>query len=109
MAGSCAKILDLLRKGKTESTGIRGTITIQLYGKKDCHLCDVAKDVLYRVREEIPFDLQEIDIESREDLYGEFKEKIPVIFINGKQVFMYKINEKRLRRILGNASHGAQR
>jgi len=92
--------LNLLRKGQTESTGTRGTITIQLYGKKECHLCDVAKEVLYRVQEEIPFDLQEVDIESREGLYGEFKDRIPVVFINGKQTFMYKISEKRLRRIL---------
>ncbi len=84
-------------------------VTIRLYGKKDCHLCDLAKEVLHRIREEFPFEFQEIDIELSEDLFAEFKEKIPVVFIDGKQAFTYKINEKRLRRILSRASYSAQR
>ncbi len=87
-----------------------GTVaTVQLYGKKDCHLCDIAKEMLYRLREEFLFELQEIDIELSEDLFAEFKEKIPVVFIDGKQAFIYKINEKRLRRILTSASYGEKR
>ncbi len=77
-------------------------INVQLYGKKDCHLCDLAKEILYRLREEIPFDLQEVDIESSEDLYEKFKERIPVVFVDGKQAFTYKIHERRLRRILSS-------
>ncbi len=83
--------------------------TVKLYGKKDCHLCDIAKEILYRLREEFLFELQEIDIELNEDLFAEFKEKIPVVFIDGKQAFMYKINERRLRRILSSASDSEKR
>jgi glutaredoxin len=90
----------MLRKGASQPTFSDNAVRIQLYGKRDCHLCDLAKGVLYRVKKEFPFDLREIDIESSRDLYREFKDRIPVVFINGKETFMYKINEKRLRRIL---------
>jgi glutaredoxin len=73
---------------------------VQLYGKRDCHLCTVAREILSRVREEIPFDLQEIDIESDRDLYARFKEEIPVVFVDGKRTFTYRVHEGRLRRIL---------
>ncbi len=53
-----------------------------------------------RVRKEMPFDFQEVDIESRGDLYEKFKEEIPVVFINGERVFTYRVSDKKLRRIL---------
>ncbi len=79
-------------------------IKIQLFGKKDCHLCDLAKEILYRVKKEFPFDLQQIDIESSRDLVRELKDRIPVVFINGRETFVYKINEMRLRRLLRSQS-----
>lgn len=77
---------------------------IQLYVKKDCHLCSVAKGVLLKVQKKIPFEFQEIDIESERDLYAQFKEKIPVVFINGKRAFVYRVDEGELIRILGRGS-----
>jgi len=104
MTGSFKKMLTILRKHGPQPFNAGDTIKVQLYGKRDCHLCFQAKEVLSRVRKEIPFDFQEIDIESSKDLYAEFKERIPVVFIGGKQAFMYKINEKRLKRMLTSAS-----
>ena len=39
-------------------------IRVELYGKRDCCLCDDVKATLLKVRRDIPFDLHEIDIES---------------------------------------------
>ena len=75
-------------------------IRVQLYTKKGCSLCVVAREIILRVQKEIPFEFQEVDIESGDDLYEWFKEEIPVVFINGERVFTYKVNEKKLRRIL---------
>jgi glutaredoxin len=75
-------------------------LKVQLYTKKGCHLCVVAREIILRVLKEIPFEFQEIDIESRNDLYERFKEEIPVVFVNGQRAFTYRVHEEKLRRIL---------
>jgi glutaredoxin len=75
-------------------------LKVELYTKKDCSLCVVAREIILRVLKEIPFEFQEVDIESDEDLFEKFKEEIPVVFVNGERAFTYRVNEERLRRIL---------
>lgn len=79
-------------------------IKVEVYTKKNCHLCDVVKEKISRIKPVINFDLVEVDIESDKNLYEEFKEQIPVVFINGKKAFKYRVNEdefiKRLKRLL---------
>ena len=87
-------------------------LKVQLYTKKECPLCVVAREIILRVKKEIPFEFEEVNIESRDDLYKKFKEEIPVVCVNGERVFTYRVSEKRLRRILkrhqstGNGSRG---
>lgn len=75
-------------------------VKVELYTKKGCSLCVVAREIIFKVLEQIPFEFQEVDIESRDDLYERFKEEVPVVFVNGERAFTYKVNEKKLRRIL---------
>ena len=39
-------------------------IRVEVYGKRECCLCEEVKALLLKVQREIPFDLREIDIES---------------------------------------------
>ncbi len=75
-------------------------IKVEIYSKSDCHLCDEAKSVLSKVKQEIPFDFFEVDITSNRELFTEYKEQIPVVFICGKKAFKFRVNEKELRRKL---------
>ena len=75
-------------------------LKVQMYTKEGCHLCVVARKIILRVLEEIPFEFQEVDIESDEDLFEKFKEEIPVVFVNGERAFTYRVHEKKLRKIL---------
>jgi glutaredoxin len=75
-------------------------IRVEIYGKRDCRLCDDAKATLIRVRREVPFELDEIDIESTPELYESYKERIPLILINGHPAFKFRIDEDALRRRL---------
>ncbi|MBI4590670.1 MAG: glutaredoxin family protein [Candidatus Rokubacteria bacterium] len=75
-------------------------IVVEVYGKRDCCLCDEAKAVLLRVRREIPFDLREIDIESTPGLHEDYKERIPLILINGRPAFKFRVDVEALRRRL---------
>lgn len=75
-------------------------IKVEIYSKSDCHLCDEAKSVLLKVHKEIPFDFCEVDITNDQELFAEYKEQIPVVFINDRKAFKYRVNEKELRRKL---------
>lgn len=75
-----------------------------LYSKKDCHLCEIAKEKLRKIQKEFPFSLQEIDIEKDIGAFEKYKYLIPVIEIDGKITFNCKVNEAQLRKILSRRS-----
>ena len=70
--------------------------TVTLYGRAGCHLCDDARAVLERMRQERPFALREIDIESDPALHARYLERIPVIALDGDELFDYWVDEAQL-------------
>ena len=68
--------------------------------EKGCSLCVVAREIVLRLRKEIPFEFQEVDIESRGDLYERFREEVPVVFVNGERTFTRRVSERKLKRVL---------
>jgi len=75
-------------------------VNITIYSKKDCHLCDVAKETLLGIQQEFPFSIIEIDIESDKTVFEKYKHLIPVIEMDGKILFNYRVNAKELKNIL---------
>jgi len=75
-------------------------ITIEIMTKKDCSLCDDAKEIIEQVIAELPAELKMTDIESDLELFERYKEKIPVVLINGKESFVYKVHPITLRKKL---------
>ena len=73
---------------------------VTLYGRPGCHLCDVAREALERVRADAPFELREIDIEGDEELFKRYLERIPVVCLDGEELFEYHVDEATLRRRL---------
>jgi glutaredoxin len=73
---------------------------VVLYGRPGCHLCDEARAVLERVRAELPFALVECDIEQDEALLRAYLERIPVVALDGEELFDYVVDERELRRRL---------
>ncbi len=66
---------------------------LTLYGRPGCHLCDDARDVLLRVG--APFD--EVDIETDDELFKRYLERIPVVAIDGVDAFELFVDEEALR------------
>jgi hypothetical protein len=73
---------------------------VVLYSKPDCCLCDEALKILDRVQKVFPFVLRKIDILTDRGLYDQFKDEIPVVFIQSKKAFKYRIDESKLIRLL---------
>lgn len=77
-----------------------------LYGRPGCHLCDEAREALERVRAELPFALIERDIERDDELLKRYLERIPVVALDGEELFDYFVDEEELRRRLSAAGDG---
>ena len=78
-------------------------IIIEVMTKKDCCLCDDAKEVIEQVIAGIPAEIKMTDIESDPELYERYKERIPVVLINGEESFVYKVHPITLRKKLEQA------
>ena len=70
--------------------------TVTLYGRPGCHLCDEARDALERVRRDAPFELVERDIEADDDLLRRYLERIPVVALDGRELFDFFVDEQDL-------------
>ncbi len=77
---------------------------VRLYFASGCHLCDAARSVLEEVRARIPFELEEIDIGGDPELERRYRERIPVVAIDGDEAFTYFVHPDGLRRRLGAQS-----
>jgi glutaredoxin len=75
-------------------------ITIEIMTKKDCSLCDDAKEIIEQVIADMPAKIKMTDIESDPELLKRYKEKIPVVLINGEESFVYKVHPITLRKKL---------
>ena len=73
---------------------------ITLYGRPGCHLCDEARALLERVRADVAFRLDDVDIESDDVLHARYLERIPVVALDGEELFDFFVDERELRRRL---------
>jgi glutaredoxin len=75
--------------------------TVTLFSRPGCHLCEEARATLERLRRTTPFQIDEIDIERDDVLHARYLERIPVVAIEGEELFDYTIDEEALiQRIL---------
>jgi glutaredoxin len=77
---------------------------VTLYGKPGCHLCDEARAAVERVRAERPFELEEVDISLDPVLHRRYGERIPVLAVEGEELFDYVVDEEVLRERLDRVS-----
>lgn len=75
---------------------------LTLYGKAGCHLCEEASKVVRDVQMRHPFDLEEIDITRDPRLFALYKERIPVIAIDGQETLELVIESTELERALAS-------
>ena len=77
--------------------------TLTLISKPDCHLCDVAREVVETVLADLPEDsveVEELSIADDPALYAQWWEKIPVVLIDGELHGHWRVSPDRLRAAL---------
>jgi len=84
--------------------------TLTIISKPDCHLCDVAREIVDTVVAELPEDAVEVEVLSIQDdpaLYAQWWEKIPVILIDDRLHAHWRLSPERLRAALADAQAAA--
>jgi glutathione S-transferase len=77
-----------------------GGARVEVYGHADCGLCRTATAVLERLRAEFGFELVERDIAADPALHRAYFERVPVVVVDGRELFDYVVDEDVLRRYL---------
>jgi hypothetical protein len=54
------------------------------------------KTILRQVGQKTSLVLEEIDVDSSAELRGKYGEEVPVLFINGRKAFKYRLTAKQL-------------
>jgi glutaredoxin len=79
---------------------------VTLFGRPGCHLCDDALAVLERIRSDAPFDLRIVNIEDDDALLRAYLVRIPVVAVDGEEVYDYYVDEADLRARLARVDRG---
>ena len=72
-------------------------ISLRLYTRRDCHLCEEMHGVVSRASEGFPVRLDVVDVDLDSELVRHYGEDVPVLFVNGEKFAKYRIGETRLR------------
>lgn len=73
-----------------------------VYSRKGCHLCEIVKETLGKLEKRGGFIWREVDVDGNDSLRRQFTDEVPVVFIDGRKAFKYRMNESDfLRRLAG--------
>jgi len=79
---------------------MNGAHEVILYSRKGCHLCELVKETLAKLQRRGEFTWREVDVDSDDSLRREFNDEVPVVFIDGKKAFKYRMPERDFLRRL---------
>ncbi|HTQ53877.1 MAG TPA: glutaredoxin family protein [Bryobacteraceae bacterium] len=65
---------------------------VTLYTRAGCCLCDEARQVLADARRRAEFEYEEIDIDRRPEWRQQYNDEVPVIAIDGRKAFKYRVS-----------------
>ena len=75
---------------------------VVLYSRKGCHLCEIVKETLTKLQRRGGFTWQDIDVDIDDTLRRQFTDEVPVVFIDGRKAFKYRMDESDfLRKLVG--------
>jgi glutaredoxin len=75
---------------------------VVVYSRKGCHLCEIVKETLSKLQRRGGFTWHEVDVDSDEQLRRQFTDEVPVVFIDGRKAFKYRLDEHEFLRRLAS-------
>jgi len=78
-------------------------VRVTLYTKAECSLCDEMGTVIAGMGAEVPLQVTVVDIGRDPDLMRRFGHEVPVLLVDGRKAFKYRVTAGALRRRLWRA------
>ncbi len=73
---------------------------VLVYTRKGCHLCEIVKESIVKLARRGGFVWREVDVDADEQLRRKFNDEVPVVFIDGRKAFKYRMDEQEFLRKL---------
>jgi glutaredoxin len=73
-----------------------------VYSRKGCHLCEIVKESLVKLQKRGGFRWRDVDVDSDAELRRLYNDQVPVVFINGRKAFKYRMDEQEFLRKLAS-------
>ncbi|HSK29521.1 MAG TPA: glutaredoxin family protein [Candidatus Limnocylindria bacterium] len=77
------------------------TPKLTLYSRRDCCLCEDMKETIRQAAEKIPMTVEEIDVDASAELQERYGHDVPLLYVDGKKAFKYRVTAEELRKRLG--------
>lgn len=78
---------------------------VVVYSRKGCHLCDIVKETLTQLRSEANFQWREVDIDLNSQLREKYNDEVPVVFIDGRKAYKYRMDGREFLRSLAGREY----
>jgi glutaredoxin len=73
-----------------------------VYSRKGCHLCEIVKESLAKLQRQAKYHWREVDVDADEQLRRLYNDEVPVVFIDGRKAFKYRMDEREFLRRLAS-------
>jgi glutaredoxin len=73
---------------------------VLVYSRPGCHLCDEVKQTLAQVQGQADFAWRDVDIDTDPELRQKYNDEVPVVFIDGRKAFKYRMDSRDFLRRL---------
>ena len=70
---------------------------VSVYSRSNCHLCEVALEVISEIRKDFEFTITKILIDGDTELEEKYGEQVPVILINNQPHDFFRVDPERFR------------
>jgi hypothetical protein len=77
--------------------------TVSMYSRRRCGLCDEARELVLAERAKTPFAFEETFIDGDDNLERAYGLRVPVVLIDGVEVFEYRVDPAGLRALVGRS------
>jgi glutaredoxin len=72
-------------------------IEVSVYSRSNCHLCEVALEVISEIHKDFEFTVTKILIDGNAELEEKYGEQVPVILINNQPHDFFRVDPERFR------------
>lgn len=77
-----------------------GDARVVVYTRPDCHLCEVALDIVAEVCSLAGASWKQVYISGNDELTAQFSDQVPVTYVDGRQHDFWRVDPERLRHAL---------